>query len=57
MIDDQLDRIAGLEGALLDAADVHEQVAKLLLRVGDAEERALGSLMTPWSPTWPPDSP
>ena len=41
MIDDQLDRIARLEGALLDAADVHEQVAQLLLRVGDAEQRAL----------------
>ena len=44
VIDHQLDGIARLEGALLDAAEVHEQVAQLLLRVGDAEQRALGAL-------------
>ena len=27
VIDDQLDRVAGLEGALLDAADVHDQTS------------------------------
>ena len=32
------------EGARLDPADVHEHVAQLLLRVGDAEQRALGAL-------------
>ena len=44
MIDDELDPVAGLEGALLDAADVHEDVAQSLLRIGDAEQRALGAL-------------
>ena len=44
VIDDQLDRIAGLERARLDAADVHEHVAQLLLRIRDAEQRALGAL-------------
>src|SRR5690606_20218971 len=37
-------RIAGLEAALLDLADVHEEIAELLLCVGNAEQRALGAL-------------
>ena len=44
VIDDQLDGVARLERALLDRADMHEQVAQLLLRVGDAEQRALRPL-------------
>ncbi len=44
VIDLKLDGVAGLEAALLDPADVHEQIAQLLLRVGDAEQRALGAL-------------
>ena len=43
MIDLELDGLAGLEAALLDLAEVHEQIAELLLRVGDAEQRALGA--------------
>ncbi len=44
MIDLELDGVAGLEAALLDVAEVDEQIAELLLRVGDAEQRALGAL-------------
>ena len=49
-------RLADLKRALLDLAEVDEQIAELLLRVGDAEQRAaLAPLIDdPWSPTWPP---
>ncbi len=43
-IDFQIDCLAVLEAAALDGAEVHEQPASLLLRVGDAEQRALGAL-------------
>ena len=42
VIDVERERRAGLERALLDRADVHEQVAGLLLGVGDAEAHAVG---------------
>ena len=44
VIHHQLDTVAGLEGALLDHTDVDEQIAQLLLRVGNAEQRVLGPL-------------
>ena len=55
VIDLELQRGAGLERALLDRADMHEQIAGLLLGVGDAEAHALARVITPVSPTWPPD--
>ena len=42
VIDLERKRGAGLQRALLHRADVHEQVAGLLLRVGDAEAHAVG---------------
>ena len=39
VVDDHVDLVAGLEGAGLDRARMHEQHAELLLRVGDAEQR------------------
>ena len=44
MIHVELDAVADLERALLDAAQMHEHVAELLLRIGDAEQRALRAL-------------
>ncbi len=44
MIDFELDGVAGFEAALLDLAEMHEQVAELFLRVGHAEQRALRAL-------------
>src|SRR5437773_453610 len=41
MIDFELQRGAYFQRALLDRADMHEQIARLLLRVGDAELDAL----------------
>ena len=43
MIHNELDRVARLEAARLDLAEVNEKVAQFLLSVGDAEKRALGS--------------
>ena len=43
-VDAQLHGIAGLEGAGLDDAGMDEQIAELLLRIGDAEQRR------PWVP-------
>src|SRR5688572_32059779 len=43
MIDLERKRGAGLQRALLDRADVHEQVAPLLLSVGDTEAHAVAS--------------
>ena len=56
VVDLELDRVAGLELAAVDLAEMHEEVAELLLGVGNAEQAAL-PLIRPWSPTWPPDSP
>ncbi len=41
MVDFELQRGADLQRALLHRADMHEQIAGLLLRVGDAELDAL----------------
>ena len=49
--------IADLERALLDLDLMREQVAGLLLRVGDREAHAVAPSSSPVSPTWPPDSP
>ena len=38
-------------------AGMDEHVARLLLGVGDAQAHARPRVMTPVSPTWPPDSP
>ena len=43
VIDVEIDGFAVLEGAALDLAEVDDQTARLLLRVGDAEQRALGA--------------
>ena len=56
VIDLERERVADLQRALLDRAGMHEQVARLLLGVGDAEAHAVGAVITPVSPTWPPDS-
>src|SRR5262249_27111554 len=37
------DRIARLEAAFLDLAEMHEKIAELLLRVGHAEKRTFGA--------------
>ena len=57
MIDLERERRADLERALLDRAGMHEQVARLLLGVGDAKAHAVARASMPVSPTWPPDSP
>ena len=44
VVDDQLDRIARLEAAALDNAGVHDQIAELLLRIADTEQRAFRAL-------------
>ena len=36
------------------AAEMHEQVAEFLLRVGDRDAQAAARVITPVSPTWPP---
>ena len=41
VVDDHVDSVAGLEVSGLHGTDVHEQIAELLLRVGDAEQRAV----------------
>ena len=43
VIDLEIDGLALIEAAALDLAEVHEQGARLLLRVGDAEHRALSA--------------
>ena len=40
VVDGKFERLADLEGALLDDDVVHEEVAELLLRVGDAHAHA-----------------
>ena len=56
MIDLELQRRAELQRALLHRAEMHEEIAGLLLRVGDAELEPPSPISTPVSPTWPPDS-
>ena len=41
VIDLQQQRGAGLQGALLDGAEMHKEIAGLLLGIGDAEPHAL----------------
>ena len=50
-------RCADMRLARFDAADMHKQIAELLLRVGDRDAQSLGPVITPVSPTWPPLSP
>ena len=45
---------ADLRLALLDPAEMDEQVAQLLLRVGDRDAQASAPVIVPVSPTWPP---
>src|SRR3954462_9818084 len=52
----ELQRSAKLQLAALDRADVNEEIAELLLGVGDADLMPPSPVNTPVSPTWPPDS-
>ena len=56
VIDAQLQRHAADQFAVLDDDLVHEEVAELLARVGDAGAQT-GAENRPVSPTWPPHSP
>ena len=42
VIDIERERGAGFQRALLDGAGMHEQIAGLFLRIGDAEAQAVG---------------
>ncbi len=59
MIDDESTASPELESALLDTADVYEQVAQLLLCVRDpGNDAPLAPLISQLRrSTWPPDSP
>ena len=48
--------VADLDLAVLDLDLMHEDIAELLLRVGDSK-RTPGADDDADSPTWPPDSP
>ena len=57
VVDGKFERLAELQRAVLDGDVVHEEVAELLLGVGDAHPQRPRPCMMPVSPTWPPDSP
>lgn len=56
MIDLELERCAELQLAALDLANVNEEIAELLLRVGDAELDAALAREHACVSDWPPDS-
>ena len=55
VIDGERERLANLQRPLFHLADVDEQVAGFLLRIGYGEANAV-RVIAPVSPVWPPDS-